>query len=130
MLTLTAPSVVFGAISLIFLAYTNRYLTLATVIRKLHATWRQTRDETLKSQITVLRERVTLITCIQISGLVSLFLAILSIIAILSGSQPWAAILFFFSLALMIVFIIIALIEVCKSAQALDIELDKWQDEH
>ena len=46
-ITLTTPSLLFPAISLLMLAYTNRFLTLATIIRGLHDRYQTQQDENL-----------------------------------------------------------------------------------
>ena len=65
-LTLTTPALLFSAISLIMLAYTNRFLTYAAVIRNLHAVYLDKKDESLLSQIKNLKLRLTLTRWMQI----------------------------------------------------------------
>ena len=49
----------FPAITLLMLAYTNRFLALATLIRNLHAKYKQMQEdrEIIKAQITNLKRR-------------------------------------------------------------------------
>ena len=61
-LTLTTPALLFSAISLIMLAYTNRFLAYAAVIRNLHAVYLDNKDESLLRQIKNLKLRLTLNT--------------------------------------------------------------------
>lgn len=44
-ITFNTPAVLFPAISLLMLAYTNRFLALANLIRKLHEQYRAGKDE-------------------------------------------------------------------------------------
>ena len=44
-LTLTTPALLFSAISLLLLAYTNRFLAYANVVRSLHARFKENRSK-------------------------------------------------------------------------------------
>jgi hypothetical protein len=57
-ISLTTPALLFPAISLLMLAYTNRFLTLATIIRNLHDRYQNEASDNLLSQISNLRYRV------------------------------------------------------------------------
>ena len=57
-LSLTTPALLFPAISLLLLAYTNRFLTLANLIRDLHARYTANPDQILLWQLRSLRYRV------------------------------------------------------------------------
>ena len=65
-ITLTTPGLLFSAISLLLLAYTNRFLTLASLIRKLHAEYLENPDKLVHGQIRNLQRRVNLIRNMQI----------------------------------------------------------------
>jgi hypothetical protein len=71
-LPLSTPSLLFPAISLLMLAYTNRFLGLASVVRKLHETWRTTQEPLLLAQIQSLRRRIQIIKHMQTMGVLSL----------------------------------------------------------
>ena len=73
-LTLTTPALLFSAISLIMLAYTNRFLAYAAVIRNLHDVYLDKKDESLLRQIKNLKLRLTLTRWMQIFGIGSLLL--------------------------------------------------------
>ena len=70
-ITLTTPALLFPTVSLLMLAYTNRFLTLATIIRNLHDKYHAIHDETLLPQIENLRYRVILIRNMQITGVLN-----------------------------------------------------------
>ncbi|MCD6658809.1 MAG: DUF2721 domain-containing protein, partial [Lentimicrobium sp.] len=59
-ITLTTPALLFSAISLILLAYTNRFLGYASLIRGLHEKFKINPNELLKGQISNLRKRLYL----------------------------------------------------------------------
>ena len=75
-ISLTTPGLLFSAISLLLLAYTNRFLTLANLIRTLHSRYLETGDRRAVKQIENLRTRVTLIKNMQLLGIGSLFLSV------------------------------------------------------
>jgi len=84
-ITLTTPALLFPAISLLMLAYTNRFLTLATIIRNLHDRYRNEASDNLLGQIRNLRYRVYLIRNTQIFGVLSLLFCVASMFALFAG---------------------------------------------
>lgn len=78
MLDLTTPSLLFSAISLILLAYTNRFLSYASVVRTLKEKHQQTHDPKDIAQIANLRKRLYLTRSMQILGILSLLLCVIS----------------------------------------------------
>ena len=75
-LTLTTPALLFSAISLLLLAYTNRFLAYANVVRSLHARFKDNRDTLLIGQIKNLRKRLVLTRTMQLLGIGSLLLCV------------------------------------------------------
>ena len=65
----TTPALLFPTVSLLMLAYTNRFLTLATIIRNLHDRYKSENDNNILGQIANLRYRIYLIRDMQIFGL-------------------------------------------------------------
>ena len=65
-ISLTTPALLFPAISLLLLAYTNRFLALANLIRNLHAKYMSEKDLKIKAQISNLKKRVILIRNMQL----------------------------------------------------------------
>ena len=128
-ITLTTPGLLFPAVSLLLLAYTNRFLTLATIIRSLHDRYHTSRDENLLHQIDNLRYRIRLIRNMQIYGVLSLIFCVISMLALfadwLAGGQ-WS---FAIAMLLMIVSLVISLRELQISGGALDLLL-KDMEEH
>jgi hypothetical protein len=78
MIDITTPALLFPALSLLLLAYTNRFITLANLIRKLHQEYRQENSSVLMSQIDNLKRRIRFIKTMQIYGVGSLLLCVLA----------------------------------------------------
>jgi len=120
---LTTPALLFPTISLLMLAYTNRFLTLATIIRNLYDRYNEDHDEGLLGQIDNLRYRVYLIRNMQIVGVLSLLFCVVSMFALFAGwvlGGQWS---FAIALVLMIISLGISLRELQISVGALDLLL-------
>lgn len=124
---LTTPALLFPAISLLLLAYTNRFLVLAQLIRELSGKTRQGGQEQLARQIAGLKKRIELIKWMQVCGIVSLLLCTVAMIALFLGWMLAGKIVFGLSLALMCLSLVLSLIEVAISSNALNIELEDIQ---
>jgi hypothetical protein len=125
---LTTPAVLFPAISLLLLAYTNRFLGLASVIRNLHDRYRERPDRLIAAQIGNLRFRVHLIRNMQIAGVLSLFICVTCMMLLFAGQQLAATIAFSLSLVLMAVSLAISLVEIQISVNALNLQLQDMQE--
>ena len=127
--TLSTPALLFPTVSLLMLAYTNRFLTLATIIRGLHDRYKNDQDDNLLGQIANLRYRVYLIRNMQIFGVLSLLFCVVSMFALFAGwviAGQWS---FGIALILMIVSMLISLRELQISVGALDLLLVELEDE-
>lgn len=122
-LTLTTPALLFPTISLLLLAYTNRFLAIANVIRGLHARYESQPSENVLGQIDSLRQRVKLIRNMQALGIGSLFLCVLSMIVIYVGWQQGAKVIFGVSLLLLLVSLAVSFREIQLSVNALNLQL-------
>jgi len=122
-LTLTTPALLFPTISLLLLAYTNRFLAIANVIRGLHARYESQPSENILDQIDSLRQRVKLIRNMQALGIGSLFLCVLSMIVIYVGWQQGAKFIFGVSLLLLLVSLAVSFREIQLSVNALNLQL-------
>jgi len=128
-ITLTTPALLFPTVSLLMLAYTNRFLTLASIIRNLHARYKDEDDESLLGQIANLRYRVYLIRNMQIAGVLSLLFCVVSMFALFAGwiaAGQWS---FAIALLLMILSLGISLRELQVSVGALDLLLIELEEE-
>ena len=123
-ISITTPALLFPAISLLMLAYTNRFLALASLIRNLHATYKDhTNKEGVLQQIKNLRLRLRLIRLMQFFGILSLILCLLSMFFVYEQMPVWANSLFALSLVAMLVSLFLSLSEIQISTKALEIEL-------
>ena len=127
--SLGTPALLFPTVSLLMLAYTNRFLTLATIIRGLHDRYKNDQNDNLLGQIANLRYRVYLIRNMQIFGVLSLLFCVISMFALFAGWVPGGQWSFAIALILMIVSMLISLRELQISVGALDLLLVELEDE-
>ncbi|WKZ34910.1 MAG: DUF2721 domain-containing protein [Anaerolineales bacterium] len=127
-ITLTTPALLFPTVSLLLLAYTNRFLTLATIIRNLHDRYSRDHEESLLRQIANLRYRVYLIRNMQIYGVLSLLFCVVSMFALFAGWVAGGQWSFGIALVLMIISLGISLRELQISVGALDLLLAELED--
>jgi hypothetical protein len=118
-LTLNTPALLFSAISLIMLAYTNRFLAYAAVIRNLHDIYLEKKQASLLRQIKNLKIRLNLTWWMQIFGISSLLCCVLTMFLIYINQQIIAVYLFGFALMLLIISLALLIKEIQISAQAL-----------
>ena len=122
-LSIQTPALLFPAISLLMLSYTNRFLAISSLIRKLYADFEDTRQPNLLTQIKNLRKRVYLIRWAQFFAIVSMLGCTLTMFFVYEGWQGVAKLIFGGSLLLMIVSLILCLWEIWLSADALRLVL-------
>jgi len=127
-ISLTTPALLFPTVSLLMLAYTNRFLTLATIIRSLYDRYHADKDERLLPQIENLRFRVYLIRNMQIFGVLSLLMCVVSMFALFAGWDAAGKWTFGIALVLMIISLGISLRELLISAGALDLLLTDLEE--
>lgn len=124
-LSITDPAFMFPGISLLFLAYTNRYLALAGIVRSLNNNIEEQDMQNRVKQIDSLHIRILLIKYMQAFGVVAFLFCIFSMFALISGQQHTGEVLFMSSLGAMTISLLLSLTEVLKSGQSLRIELDR-----
>jgi hypothetical protein len=122
-MTLGTPALLFPAISLLLLAYTNRFLALASLVRALHSRYRENPEVVLRDQIDNLRTRVLLIRNMQALGVASMLLCVLSMFLLFAGLTFAAKYVFGASLLLMIGSLALSVHEIHISTRALDLQL-------
>ena len=76
-LSIETPALLFSATSLILLAYTNRFLTIAQIVRGLKQNYEEKESSKTLLEIKNLNLRLTLIRYMQMFGVLSLFLSVL-----------------------------------------------------
>lgn len=124
-LNLTTPALLFPAISLLLLAYTNRFLVLAQLIRQLNS--RENGNEIramVKAQISNLRDRLNLIRRMQFFGVLSFLLCTAAMFAVFLTQNSLGTGLFGLSLACLLYSLVLSLYEIHISCQAIEIELN------
>ncbi len=127
-ITLTTPALLFSAISLILLAYSNRFISYASLIRSLHEKFSEKENDVLLGQIVNLRKRLYLTKYMQILGVSSLFLCVLTMFLIFIGSQSLAVWMFGIALLLLITSLGVSILEIQISVRALDLHLGELEN--
>lgn len=126
-LTLITPTFLFSAISLILLAYTNRFLSYAQLVRNLKDKYMQDRSAITKAQIMNLRKRLALTKYMQLCGVVSLLLCVMTMFLIYMGSQILSAYIFGLALLLLITSLGLSVWEIQISVNSLKLHLSDME---
>ena len=127
-LSVNIPALLFPAISLIMLAYTNRFLALSNRVRALHEKYQQEENRlVIFRQIKNLKYRIKLIQRMQTYGVASLLLSLLSMFFIFIQYQDIAKFIFAVSLITFSISIFISLVEIRLSTKALELELSDME---
>lgn len=121
-LPLATPALLFPAISLLLLAYTNRFLTLATVVRAFSEA-DLTNERTVR-QLVNFRRRISLIKQMQAFGVGSFFFCVICMFLIHLGYQYWGSVLFAGSLLMLAYSLALSVWEIRISAEAINIHLE------
>ena len=127
-LTLATPALLFSAISLIMLAYTNRFLAYASLVRSLHARYMEEKDKVLLWQIRNLRRRLNLTRGMQVLGISSLLLCVATMFLIYINAITFAEIIFGIALVLLICSLALLIWEIQISTRALDLQLGDMEE--
>ncbi len=122
-LNLSTPALLFSAVSLILLAYTNRFLSYAQLVRTLKEQYVQKHSEVTAAQIDNLRRRLYLTRSMQVLGISSLFLCVITMFLIYIGFHTTAVYVFGLALLLLIASLGISIWEIHISVKALEIHL-------
>jgi len=128
-ITLTTPALLFPAVSLLLVAYSNRFLAIGSRIRSLHALYKVEKDILLAGQIKLLRKRVVLIRDMQAFGVASLFCCVFCMFTLFAGKLLLGKIIFGISLVLLMTSLCLSFGEIVISVRALQIELRGMEEE-
>jgi hypothetical protein len=128
-LTLTTPALLFSTISLLLLAYTNRFLAIANLVRGLHTQYQSTKDKKLINQINNLRTRIALIRDTQTLGVLSLLFCVLCMFLLFTSHKLIANYVFGGSLVLLMWSLALSTYENYISTNALRIQLSDLAEE-
>lgn len=128
-MTITTPSLLFPAISLLLLAYTNRFVVLTNVIRQLSGREGASSEVVIRRQIDNLRTRIQVIRRMQAFGVLSFVLCTLSMFSLLLQWYVAGQLLFANSLILLVISLLFSFYEVHISTEAINIELHKFNEQ-
>lgn len=126
-MTITTPALLFPAITLLLLAYTNRFLSTATLIRQLHANYLENPKGVIEGQIKNLRLRLYLIRNMQLLGVLSFVGAVVSMAFIYWDNEEVGSTVFAISLITLLGSLLISVREIQLSTKALDLELSDME---
>jgi hypothetical protein len=127
--TLTMPALLFSAISLLLLAYTNRFLALASIIRGMKTQYLVSKDVNLLGQMANLRRRIFFIRNMQGCGIISFFFCVLCMFLMYYQLIHLAQYVFGLSLILLMISLYISFREIQMSVNALKMELNDLKPE-
>ncbi len=122
-LTLTTPALLFPAISLLLLAYTNRFLALAALMRDLYARHQSQPNPKTRDQLRNLRYRITIIRNMQVCGVASFFFCVLCMFVLFAGHVTIGQWIFGASLILLLLSLGLSLREIQVSIDALNLQI-------
>lgn len=126
---INTPALLFPAITLLMLAYTNRFLSLASLIRKLHDEYlRGDRERNILQQIKNIRTRLNLIRYMQGLSIMSFLCCVLCMYSIFRGWMQIAHWVFAGSLIFLLASILLSLLEINKSTKALELEISDIEE--
>jgi hypothetical protein len=125
---ISTPALLFPAISLLLLAYTNRFLGLATLIRGLAVRYAESRDPVVLGQIENLRHRLSLIRKMQLFAVIAILGCVGCMFVLFAGWVIVGDIVFALSTVLMMISLGISFREVQLSTKALELELSTVED--
>jgi hypothetical protein len=126
-MNLTTPALLFPAISLLLLAYTNRFVVLASLIRHLQVQAQEHRHDVFIRQIINLRARITLIRNMQILGVSSFILCSAAMFLVFIDAIFIGQIVFGASIFLLVLSLILSLWEIAISTKAIEIALEDME---
>ena len=127
-ITLTTPAILFSTVSLLYVAYTTRFVAISNLIRTLKTRFELDHEQQVLQQIANLRTRVLLIRNMQLAGIISLILSSISMVFIYIGNQNAGFIIFGLSLLFLIYSMLLAAREIWISVESLNIELNSIQE--
>jgi hypothetical protein len=129
-LTIETPALLFSATSLILLAYTNRFLTIASIVRSLKKNYDNEANKSILLEIQNLNLRITLIRYMQLFGVLCLFLSVFAML-LLFFELKLAAIYFFgFSILALLISLGISFWEISISVNALRVHLSDLMEKN
>jgi hypothetical protein len=127
-IAVTTPALLFPAITILFLAYSNRFLTIATRIREKHADFNKTHSPIAQKQIVSFRQRIRYIIAMEMFAVLGIISCIVSTGFIFYGFQYYGNVCFSISMVFIILSLFASIIELIFSTRALNIELEDMEE--
>jgi len=127
-LSIETPALLFSATSLILLAYTNRFLTIAQIVRGLKKTYDEKENKSILIEIKNLNLRLTLIRYMQLFGVMSLFLSVFGMLVLFIEWHTIGIYIFGSSLLCLLISLGISFWEISISVTALRVHLSDLLD--
>lgn len=128
-LSLSTPAILFPTISLLLLAYTNRFISIGNRLRTLHEQYTSNHTKGLLKQINIFKRRIKMIRDLQLVGIGSLFFCVLTMLLIFENYMEAAKYLFTASLIMLLASFTIAAYEIIISTHAMNIQLQDIVEE-
>jgi hypothetical protein len=122
-LSLETPALLFSATSLILLAYTNRFLTIAQIVRSLKKNYEDNHNKSILLEIKNLNLRLTLIRYMQLFGVMCLFLSVFAMLLLYVSQETIGIYVFGASLLCLLISLGISFWEISISVNALRVHL-------
>jgi F0F1-type ATP synthase assembly protein I len=126
-ITITTPALLFPAISVLFLAYSNRFLAIATRIREQHNLFNKTQSPVAKKQIDSLRLRIHFIVAMQLFAVIGIICCTVAMGLIFYGLQYFGNLTFGMSMIFIVLSLLASISELLISTKALNIELEDME---
>jgi hypothetical protein len=122
-ISIETPALLFSATSLILLAYTNRFLTIAQIVRGLKQSYHDTKTKGILLELKNLNLRLSLIRLMQLFGVMSLFLSVFAMLFLFVEFQIAGIIVFGVSILCLMISLGISFWEITISIHALRLHL-------
>lgn len=131
-LSITDPAFLFPGISLLFLAYTNRYLALAKIVRELNQMIGLDNefDANRRGQIDNLKLRINIIKYMQMAGVLAFVFCVFTMMGLFFNAQHIGFYCFGLSLVFMLLSLLLALLEIMFSGTTLKLELERTHQQY
>jgi hypothetical protein len=127
-LHIETPALLFSATSLILLAYTNRFLTIAQIVRGLKKNYDEKQNKSILIEIKNLNLRLSLIRYMQLFGVMSLFLSVFGMLVLFFEQQLVGIYIFGLSLLSLLISLGVSFWEISISVKALRVHLSDLLD--
>ncbi|MEN9596190.1 MAG: hypothetical protein RL236_624 [Pseudomonadota bacterium] len=127
-IAITTPALLFPAITILFLAYSNRFLTIATRIREKHADFNKTKNPVDRKQIVSFRQRIRYIVAMELFAVFGIISCTVAIGLIFLGLQWQGNIAFATSIVFITLSLLASIMELIFSTCALSIELEDMEE--